>query len=271
MKKGKYVAFAAAFLGGFLILQSIVTTVFMFADAFVIGFEGDILTDFEAVYKRLLEMVLGQTGIITLISNILTIIAAWLVFVIAKKSFFREVGIAKTKVVYFFLAVLFGFSLNIVMSLLLNIVPLPESWIESYAESASLIDTKITFMNLLSTAVIAPIAEELVFRGLVFTRLSKAVGVWPGALLSAILFGVCHGDLVWGIFAGLFGFTLAIIFYKTKSLVPCMLAHIAFNTCSFVITKFDVWTVTISFVVMAVSFALILVLGHNENVKESIE
>jgi CAAX protease family protein len=50
-------------------------------------------------------------------------------------------------------------------------------------------------------ALLLLLPEELLFRGYAFQRLIQAVGVWPGILISAILFGLYHlaGSGMWGI------------------------------------------------------------------------
>jgi membrane protease YdiL (CAAX protease family) len=53
----------------------------------------------------------------------------------------------------------------------------------------------------LLVALLLLLPEELLFRGYAFQRLIQAVGVWPGVLISAILFGLYHlaGSGMWGI------------------------------------------------------------------------
>jgi membrane protease YdiL (CAAX protease family) len=46
----------------------------------------------------------------------------------------------------------------------------------------------------LLVAVLAPIAEELFFRGMVFRSLANKLGVWGGAIVSGLIFGAFHID-----------------------------------------------------------------------------
>jgi membrane protease YdiL (CAAX protease family) len=43
-------------------------------------------------------------------------------------------------------------------------------------------------------AVMAPIAEELLFRGMIFRSLANGMGVWGGAIVSGLIFGAFHID-----------------------------------------------------------------------------
>lgn len=83
------------------------------------------------------------------------------------------------------------------------------------------------------TCVIAPICEELLFRGFIFTSLRNWKGPWVGAVLTALIFGAVHAtsapaeDLL--PLAGL-GFVLCLLYRATGSIYPCIALH-ALNNC----------------------------------------
>jgi membrane protease YdiL (CAAX protease family) len=83
-----------------------------------------------------------------------------------------------------------------------------------------------------AVVVTAPIAEELVFRGYLFAALTRWRGPWPAALISGALFGAAH-LLVYPPLAivplAVMGFCLALVFWTTRSLIPCILLHAANN------------------------------------------
>lgn len=84
---------------------------------------------------------------------------------------------------------------------------------------------------LLYTCILAPITEELLFRGFLMKSLS-AVSVRFGIVTSALLFGLMHGNVqqcILGIFMGLF---LGKIAARHNSLLPSILVHMAINTGS---------------------------------------
>jgi membrane protease YdiL (CAAX protease family)/uncharacterized RDD family membrane protein YckC len=76
-------------------------------------------------------------------------------------------------------------------------------------------------------AVLAPIAEEIFFRGMLFGGLRKRLSTFPAAAISALVFGALHATT--GITAVppliVFGFVLALLYERTGSLVPGMIAH----------------------------------------------
>ncbi len=73
--------------------------------------------------------------------------------------------------------------------------------------------------------VAAPVAEELLFRGVIFNALAIRVGTVPAALGSGLLFGLSHGDLVLLPFITLDGIVLALIYRYTRNLYATMIVH----------------------------------------------
>lgn len=85
--------------------------------------------------------------------------------------------------------------------------------------------------------VVAPIAEELLFRGLLFAALRRRLGLWPAAIGSSAVFTAIHVEVVLSqpvALAGLLtlGVVLAWAFQRTGSLVVPVVAHAVFNALS---------------------------------------
>jgi uncharacterized protein len=82
-------------------------------------------------------------------------------------------------------------------------------------------------------SVVAPICEELLFRGFMFRALSNWRGPWQAAVITGLLFGIVHGlsapivDLAPLAFLG---FVLCVVYYRTGSLYLCILMHSVNNS-----------------------------------------
>jgi membrane protease YdiL (CAAX protease family) len=88
-------------------------------------------------------------------------------------------------------------------------------------------------------AVLAPIAEEIFFRGLLFGGLRRRLSTIPAAAISALVFGGLHATT--GVTAVppliIFGFVLALLYEKTGSLVPGMIAHAINNSLALIVAS----------------------------------
>ncbi len=84
-------------------------------------------------------------------------------------------------------------------------------------------------MMLFLGGVIAPFAEEALFRGVIFGWLRQRVRLWLAALLSAIPFGVAHIQPEHILYATGVGFLLALLYQRFRSLWASIAAHMAIN------------------------------------------
>ena len=97
-------------------------------------------------------------------------------------------------------------------------------------------------INIVLLAFVPAVCEELVFRGVIFNGLmqyknlnkNKKNRAWIAIIGSALLFALIHGSIEQTIYPIIFGIVLALLAYKTKSVVPGIIAHFANN--AFVLT-----------------------------------
>lgn len=95
--------------------------------------------------------------------------------------------------------------------------------------------TQSMLLALLYTCVLAPVTEELLFRGFLMKSLS-AVSVRFGIVTSALLFGLMHGNFQQFILGFVMGLFLGKIVARHNSLLPSILVHMAVNTNSMVLS-----------------------------------
>lgn len=103
----------------------------------------------------------------------------------------------------------------------------------SYAElSEETMVGQPVWLLFLTVGVLAPVAEELVFRGLVFRRMKDWMKPGAAIVLSSLIFGLYHGNMVQFLYATLMGMILAVIYHRTGTLWTSILAHITANLWS---------------------------------------
>ena len=88
------------------------------------------------------------------------------------------------------------------------------------------------WLGILCISVLGPILEELLFRGAITKELLRRYSPANAILFSGLIFGIFHLNPAQIISACLIGFLLAWLYYKTRSLMACILIHIMNNGLS---------------------------------------
>lgn len=91
---------------------------------------------------------------------------------------------------------------------------------------------------LLLGGVLAPLGEEIYFRGFVYPVFRSHLGVLPAVLISAVFFAALHFDLPRFLPLVLGGAGLAVICEKTGSLFPALVAHGTWNVAMILLVFF---------------------------------
>jgi membrane protease YdiL (CAAX protease family) len=109
-----------------------------------------------------------------------------------------------------------------------RISPVPEDYAESIRElkPANALDLAVTFMGL---CVLVPVAEEMVFRGLIQQIFTRNMGAWIGVTFAGAIFGAVHLNAHLLISITAFGWFLGFLFNATGNLTYPIVAHAIFN------------------------------------------
>jgi len=109
---------------------------------------------------------------------------------------------------------------------------------ESYMEAAeqmqgiSLQSDPIELVLLfISIVILAPIVEEIVFRGIFFNLLNKKRSTLTAMILSSLVFGFLHAETM--VPTAVIGFVLCFIYHRTGSLLLVMAGHMVNNLIAF--------------------------------------
>lgn len=187
-----------------------------------------------------ISMLLRATGSVLLLNIVMlllfyTVLPAWICSYYFKKhniklhrTFFFN-GIAR-----WFLPILgitllvMLFSTSIYWLMLRGLASLSPIWIEIALMPQPLPSElwyRLAFAFII--AILAPIAEEFVFRGVLLHRLMAGLGLWKGILLTSLVFSVFHINFL-GAF--LFAVLASLLYLKTGTLLAPILLHIFNNS-----------------------------------------
>lgn len=124
-----------------------------------------------------------------------------------------------------------GLGFSLFMSALLTVVPFPRFLMGPYHEMSSQIYGKVdVLLAALSVVVLAPVLEEMIFRGYVLGRMLKGFeSERVSVLLTTALFAVCHGTPLWIAYALFMGLLLAHVSIVEDNTVYAVALHVGYN------------------------------------------
>ena len=140
------------------------------------------------------------------------------------------IGVAAGVVALLVFAVGLGTLLELIARALRTQLPQVQ---ETFQEIAK--DQSAAPLLIIGSVLVAPFAEELFYRGLLFTALRKRFDLWPAMGLSGMVFGLTHvqgsmeGYLLVVLIIMPLGMFLAYIYDRTKTLLVPIVAHAVFN------------------------------------------
>lgn len=124
------------------------------------------------------------------------------------------------------------FGMMLVADYATQLIPTTGGWLgELYkiysAQFAKLLQEPVSLI--LMTVIIAPVLEEILFRGIIMRgMLNNKVNPAVAIIISAVIFGLAHFNPWQFVGAMMLGLVLGLVYYKTKSLLMSIMLH-AFN------------------------------------------
>ncbi|CAN5861144.1 hypothetical protein BH23ACT12_BH23ACT12_08170 [soil metagenome] len=144
----------------------------------------------------------------------------------------RAAVIAQAALLGVAIALLLGFGLE-------TIFPSPENAQGPLIQAASEPGWQRIIFVLLAI-VLAPVFEEFLFRGVMYTGMARSWGKWPAGIVVTAMFGLLHIADIAGYWPALVmittvGLALLLVRIKTNSLLPAMAMHATYNLVQVVV------------------------------------
>ena len=117
--------------------------------------------------------------------------------------------------------------ISCLLNLLIAFLPVNDAEYQEIAEE--MFKHNGIVIQLVVIGILAPVSEELIFRGLIFRRIRDYAGFMWAAVASGLFFGIYHGNLTQGIFAFVMGMLFAAIYEHYGTLWASIAAHMANN------------------------------------------
>jgi uncharacterized protein len=211
------------------VLMLVVQTVFLLLYVFKRGvpFTPDALAEFAT--KDLSALFVQVVSIIP--AHLLTLGLAWLVVTRAGKyPFFESLGWKTDASLTFWKCAGLAVLLLLVSFGIVRITGNPETALDKLIESSR----ATAFATAFAATFTAPLVEEIVFRGLLYSALQRLTSAAAAVVIVALLFAGIHVPQYWGNYGVigsilLLSFMLTAIRARTGKLLPCFFVHLVFN------------------------------------------
>lgn len=172
----------------------------------------------------------ADIGILKIATLPILIILSVILFLFVKRNgLSKKYGLCKSEIpaskMLFYIPLVILLTANLWYGVTMNVSPL---------------ETVLYILSMLCVGFL----EEMIFRGFLFNAMVKD-GVKSAIIVSSVTFGIGHivnlvngsgaellANILQAVYAVAIGFAFVMIYYKTKSLVPCILTHSIFNSLS---------------------------------------
>lgn len=168
-----------------------------------------------------------------IVSQLITVLPSLFFMITTKQNYVQAVGLKKVSWSNIALLVFFAFCMSNVMTFISAL---------SQVFAKNLITNTLTntaeenpfFLSLICVAIIPAIFEESVYRGIFYQEYRK-VNPLAAIFLSALLFGLLHGNLNQFSYAFVMGVVFALVIEATDSILSTMIIHFIINGSSIVL------------------------------------
>lgn len=174
---------------------------------------------------------------------VLTFIYAVLVMVLLNKYREKEPSLPLKD---YYSAVLFGISLACFFNMI----------IFKFGEGNEVIEVN-KFLLSISSGILGPILEELLFRKKLLTELLKFNNKYVALLLSSFIFSFLHNGVVTMIYAFILGIVFGLFYIKYKNIKLTILMHMAANIIVIYLTGYNNLIFILSIVGLLISYLII--------------
>ena len=257
-----------AWVALYFLASMIGTVVAIVGDLLINGFNWPANSnDVDALADAIIELILKTAVPGLIFASIICII----VFVVYKKLNKETLDIKKIEGDRAIFSIGFGLVLNVAISLVLALLSslIPQSATDALDTSLSIALNGNFFVLILGTGILVPIMEEIIFRHGMHKTISQS-NIIVGYIVSALVFGIMHGNIIQGAYAAILGFIFAVVLTKTDNIWYPILMHMAINSSSTIAMQvIDVMPELTFMVLMAIiGLAIVIPMLFRKNIRD---
>lgn len=167
----------------------------------------------------------------------------------------KKIEKSKDKPKNIFLLIVMGISFSLAFNLLLYSL----NKVFTFTNLFDDVNTNV-LVTLIASGIIGPVLEELIFRGIIYNNLKKYTSFIKSIVVTGLLFGIFHGNLIQFIYAFLFNIILIKVYERDNNILSPIIVHISANTIItlvlFIIKKLNIYLSIISFIIFLLIFII---------------
>lgn len=228
---------------GYFLLYFVINILVIFIGSIFLGIKEGLKTiddpGLSALLPQMIESAVYDNAMLfSIIAAAICLFVFWLIIISSKTSVKERLDLYPISFKNIWPVIILGITTNVFISNFISFLPIPEPLLQEYAEATNILGDEITMVQILSVVLVAPILEEILYRGLIMKSLQRGMPVSIALFIQAVSFGLMHGQLIWVCYATFLGVLLAIIKLKYKSLYPAILLHLSFNAANYILIPF---------------------------------
>ena len=212
------------------ILSALLFSILYFAVYLIIQVASVYLLAWLSPYSGLVEQMSLE---LTIVGNCLCILAFALIFKFTDTPLSEKSYINPFPSRFVLTMIILGVSAAYGVALILGMIQmsgiLPEEWFNVQNDTYSDVMTASGVLQFFSVGLMAPLLEEILFRGLILGTLKREMHPWAAIILSSLAFGAAHGTAISFIYATGIGILMGWLFVKFNSVLPSIVFHMAYN------------------------------------------
>lgn len=179
---------------------------------------------------------------------------------IRKTLLYNKEAIFVNKPYYIIFVILTAISLTIIFNFVFSLIPWDVFGSENIVQDNDAFYSVPLSFRIIAYVLLIPLSEEILFRGVIYSHFKEILPFWAAALLTGLMFGLYHGNLMQGLYGFFMGTVMCLILYYGGTFIYPILFHMVANLVSNLCYEYEhIYKVVYSPWGIALAFAYLVV------------
>jgi uncharacterized protein len=230
----KMSAFVILFIGVYILISSFVGIVYE-----LLYVLGQMLFNSGGIdFNSFKASTYSNSVYFTIITAIILIPIFWFIAWLRKQKLLEYCSFNKIRKQGLIISIFIGISLVLPVDFIVNLFSIDKLSPDTEQIFNVMFTSNNVFVLLLGVGIAAPIIEEILFRGLIFSELRKHLPIPVAIVIQGLIFGAMHMNFTQFIYAAPLGILFGVVFIWVKSIWATIFIHISFNSAGVLLSKY---------------------------------